>query len=385
MTDSRPIRILHAILPRGGGGLETWLLHVLRHIDRRRFQMDILVPPTNFCDHDEEIRALGSRIIFCPRPRRFWQFARHFRKCLREYGPYDVVHSHLHHFDGFVLRLAAKAGIRGRITHSRFDMRVVDARRPLWRQAYMRLMKHWIARYATVRLAVSNRAGQALFNGGGGKPSWQLNHTSLDLEPFHERVEPTSIRAELGIPEKARVIGHVGRIAEEKNHRFLLEVMAEVARRDPTVYLLLVGDGVLRAEVERDVARRSLPDRVVFAGARLDVPRLMLGAMDVFVFPSHHEGLGRVAVEAQAAGLPCILADTIPSEADLVPSLVRRLPLGEPSTWAGAILEAIAKPGKVSRDEALRIVERSLFNVCKAIESLERVYEEMYAVRVSGA
>jgi glycosyltransferase involved in cell wall biosynthesis len=358
-------------------------MHVLRHIDRRRFQMDVLVPPSDWCDYDEEIRALGSRIIPCPQTRRPLRYAYQFRRSLREHGPYDVVHSHLYHFDGFVLRLAAKAGVRGRITHSRTDRREVDARASLLRRGYLRLMKRWIDRYATERLAVSDRAGQALFNGdGGGKPSWQLIHTSVDLEPFRERVERTLVRAELGIPQEARVIGHVGRFAEPKNHRFLIEILAEVARRDPKTYLLLVGSGALRAEVERDVARRSLQDRVVFAGARRDVPRLMLGAMDVFVFPSHYEGLGRVAVEAQAAGLPCLLADTIPPEADVVPGFVRRLPLADPSTWSGAILEAIGKPREVGGDEALRIVQRSPFNICNAIEALERVYERVHANHV---
>ncbi len=157
--------------------------------------------------------------------------------------------------------------------------------------------------------------------------------------------------------------------------------MAEVARRDPKVYLLLVGNGALRAEVERDVARRSLQDRVVFAGARSDVPRLMLGAVDVFVFPSHFEGLGRVAVESQAAGLPCVLADTIVPEADIVPSLVQRLPLVEPATWAGTIVDAFSKPRAVDRDEALEIVQRSPFNIRNAIETLEGVYERVHARR----
>jgi glycosyltransferase involved in cell wall biosynthesis len=202
----------------------------------------------------------------------------------------------------------------------------------------------------------------------------------MDLEPFRERVERASVRAELGIPQDARVIGHVGRFAEEKNHRFVIEIMAEAARRDPKVYLLLVGDGALRAEVEREVARRALQDRVVFAGSRPDVPRLMLGAMDVFVFPSHYEGLGRVAVEAQAAGLPCVLADIIPPEADVVPGLVRRLPVVDPSTWAGASLEAARKPRPVGGDEALRIVERGPFNLRNALEALERVYERVHDI-----
>jgi glycosyltransferase involved in cell wall biosynthesis len=370
-------------------------MHVLRHIDRQRFQMDFLVSTSEPQDFDEEIRALNSRVIPCPRLRHPLRFACRFRRRMREYSPYyDVVHSHLNYYNGFVLRLAAKAGVGFRIAHSHADMRVAEAtgsllRRSypiLLRRAYPILMKRWIDRYATARLACSYEAGIALFGErGGGRPSWQVLHCGLDFEPFRQRVERTSVRTELGIPEEARVIGHVGRFIEQKNHRFLIEIMAEVARRDPKVYLLLVGDGLLRAEVERDVARRSLQERVVFTGVRADVPRLMLGAMDVFVFPSLYEGNPLVGVEAQAAGLQCLFADTFTSEADLVPGLVRRLPLGDPSVWGGAIRQAINKPRAVDGSEALAIVERSPHDIRKAVEALERVYEGAHATCVQGA
>jgi glycosyltransferase involved in cell wall biosynthesis len=262
---------------------------------------------------------------------------------------------------------------------------VLDVDASLLRRTYRMLMKRWMDRYATERLACSHEAGLDLFEGeGGGRPSWRVLPCGVDLEPFRKPVERTSVRAELGIPEEARVIGHVGRFAEQKNHRFLIEILAEVARCDPKVYLLLVGDGPLRAEVEREVTRRSLQERVVFTGIRADVPRLMLGAMDVFVFPSRYEGLGLAAVEAQAAGLPCVLADTLPPEADLVAGLVRRLPLGDPSVWAGAILEAAHKPRAVGGDQALAAVRRSPFDLRTAVEALQRVYEGARAVPREG-
>ncbi len=104
MPSQKPIRILHVLGGMVRGGIETWLMHMLRNIDRQRFRMDFLTHTEEHCAHDDEVRSLGSRIISCLHPRRPLQYARRFRRVLRQYGPYDVVHSHVHHYSGYVLR-----------------------------------------------------------------------------------------------------------------------------------------------------------------------------------------------------------------------------------------------------------------------------------------
>ena len=142
---------------------------------------------------------------------------------------------------------------------------------------------------------------------------------------------------------------------------------------------MLVGDGPLRLAIEQKVAQVGLADRVVLAGLRLDVPRLMLGAMDVFLFPSLFEGLGLVLIEAQAAGLYCVFSDVVPGEASLVKPLVRRLSLLQPpSVWAEEILAARnAEPG-ITQPEALAFVEQSPFNIRTAVKKLEKFYLDCY-------
>jgi glycosyltransferase involved in cell wall biosynthesis len=160
-----------------------------------------------------------------------------------------------------------------------------------------------------------------------------------------------------------------------KNHSFLVEILSEVAKRIPEAQLLLVGDGPLRPQIEQQAIGLGLADQVVFAGSRSDVARLMLGAMDLFLFPSHYEGLGLVLVEAQAAGLPCLCSDVIPPEADAVRALVRRLSLSQPaSVWAEHVLAARESPLPVGRREALAMVEQSPFSIRRSVQELEAVY-----------
>jgi hypothetical protein len=131
------------------------------------------------------------------------------------------------------------------------------------------------------------------------------------------------------------VVGHVGRFEAQKNHTFLLRVAAEYLKRAPETIFLLVGDGPLRNDIEGEARKLGIAGQICFAGVRKDVPALMRGVMDVFVLPSLFEGLPLVLLEAQAAGLPCMLSDNIAEESDVVPLLIHRESLASSAAcWA---------------------------------------------------
>jgi len=386
LLEQHSIRILHVLYAMNTGGIETWLMQILRHTDRERLQMDFLVHVIYPCAYTEEIRALGSQIILCPHPRQYvrqpWQYDRTFKQLLRQHGSYHIIHAHTAHFNGYVLRLARQAGIPVRIAHSHNDSFYADARDPLHRRLYIAFTKSLISRYATMGLAASDRAAAYLFGGNWQSDRrWQVLYCSLDLTPFRQQIDPVAVRAEFNIPEDAFVIGHVGRFVEQKNPLFLIEIVAEVAKLEPKTYLLLVGNGSLQSEMEAKVQQVGLSDRVIFAGIRSDVPRLMLGAMDVFLFPSLYEGLGLVLIEAQAAGLPCVLSDIVPEEADLIESLMHRMSLSlSASAWAQAVVAARSNQCAIARSDALAIVENSPFNIDIGVKKLVKVYESKVSI-----
>ena len=237
-------------------------------------------------------------------------------------------------------------------------------------------MKHLIISHATVGLAVSRKAAEALFGSTWeADQRWRVLHCGLDLESFRCSVVYNTARTQLGLPEDAFVIGHVGRFVEVKNHGFLIQVLLELVKHEPKTYLLLVGDGPLRSAIEQQVTQAGLVDRVVFAGSRSDVPYLMLSAMDAFLFPSLYEGLGLVLIEAQAAGLACILSDVVPEEADIVKPLVYRLSLLQPAAvWAEAVLATRNVEPVIAPTAALEIVQKSVFNISRSVEQLEQIY-----------
>jgi glycosyltransferase involved in cell wall biosynthesis len=370
------VKILHVVGGMNRAGVETWLMHVLRNIDRKEFKMDFLVHTRDECAYDDEIRGLGSRIIPCMKPSNPWLYAKNLRRILREQGPYDVVHSHVHHYSGYVLRIAAEEGVPVRIAHSHNDTSSVDAKARLPRRSYLRLCEHWIRKHATICLACSQRAAQSLFGRGeDGALQPRVLLYGLDFSPFHESFDREATCAEIGIPANAIVMGHVGRFERQKNHIFMLDAAVEVARRVPNAWLLLVGDGCMRPAVLKRAQDLGIERKVVFAGSRPDVPRLMKGAMDLFLFPSLFEGLGLVGVEAQAAGLPCVFSTVIPAEADVVPNMIKRVSLDDgPAAWAEAAIQSIRPRGGFAESESLHRVEQSPFNIKICVSSLRTLY-----------
>jgi glycosyltransferase involved in cell wall biosynthesis len=375
------VRILHVVRQVNAGGIAVWLMNILRHIDRARYRMDFLLVHDGPAAYADEIRDLGSSITTCLGYHKPWKFARNFAGALRQSGPYDVVHSHLYNYSGFVLKLAAGHGVPVRIGHSHTDTRLKEAHQGRWRQVYRRayldVTRHWLRRYATVGLAVSRGAADALFGADWANDArFRVLPLGLDFKPFSAPYDRAEVRASLGLPADALVIGHVGNYVWHKNHPFLLEIAREILANEQRAGLLLVGHGLIGSDVEKQVRSLGLADRIRIAGARDDVPRLMVGAMDAFLFPSQYEGLGLVLLEAQAAGLPCILTESLPREVDVVPQLVRRLSLqASPATWASVALNA-AQERSVPQRTAFAQIAASDFAIENSVHQLTRIYDQ---------
>jgi glycosyltransferase involved in cell wall biosynthesis len=339
----RRLRVLHLLGSLDRGGIETWLMHVLRRTDRKKFQMDFFVRGKHRGAYEDEIESLGGKIGRSFHHRNPFRFEAELEAFIKDNGPYDILHSHLSEYDGFIMWIAKRLGIKVRISHSHNDTKCVDSAAPLYRRAYLSLGRHLIRRYSTHCLACSKLAALSEFGASWTSSSRvQILHYGIDLEPFNKCSSPNGneLRRYLGLPDGAFVIGHVGRFALQKNHKFLLKIVASMVQKDPAVHLLMVGAGPLLAEVRSLVAQMRLESNVLFLEPRPDIPLLMLEVMDIFLFPSLHEGLGLVLLEAQAAGLPCVASDSIPEEAAVFPGGVNFVSLALPAEqWAETLEE----------------------------------------------
>ena len=372
--NTKSIRILQILHSLKVGGAENWLRYLFRYIDTGKYKIDILVHD-NRNNITKEFIEKGARIIYCPFDKYPWIYARNLTRYLNQYGPYDVIHSHLSSA-GLHLFLAAHVGIPIRIAHCHTNDALELKHGKTIRHVKLKAMQFLTKRYATAGFAVSQQAMNRYGTDWSSDRRWKVFYCGIDLVPFHEETNLKSIRNELGIPRDAFVVGHVGRFDYLKNHSFMLEITNKLLEINPNSRLLLIGNGPLYTEVIERAKQLGISEYVIFAGMRGDVPRLMKGAMDVFVLPSLSEGLPLVLMETQAAGLPAVITDSITEEVDIIKPLINRLSLGDsPDKWCKALISAYQDKEFADNKDPLNTMKKSKFNIKKSSELLMSMYE----------
>lgn len=361
------IRVLQVVTHMNRGGLETMLMNYYRHIDRNQVQFDFLVHRAERADYDDEIESLGGRIYRLPRLNP-WSpsYLKALDSFLGSHTEYQIIHVHQDCLSSVILKAAKEHHIPVRIAHSHSSNQDKD-----WKYPIKLFYRGQIHKYATALFACGQQAGQWMFC---GHPFRILNNAiDANAYAFSPSVR-TNIRLKLGIPNNAYVVGHVGRFSPPKNHSRLLDIFAEIHRRDHRAMLLLVGDDTceLGNEIHKKAKDLGLTNNVIFTGVRSDVNTL-LQAMDVFVFPSNYEGLPVTLVEAQAAGLPCYISDHVPMDCILT-DLVKIVSLSaSPSIWADNILSP-----KADRRNTYAEIVAAGFDIAENTKWLQNYYEEAF-------
>jgi glycosyltransferase involved in cell wall biosynthesis len=372
---SNPIRILEIIGLLERGGVEVWLMEMLRNIDRSAFQIEFLVHVDYPCAFDDEARNLGARILRLKQPKLMpLSYRRKLAGLLRKHGPYDVVHSHVHFRSGFNLQVAARCGVPIRIAHSHGDLRRLHQRAGILRKCYGKLAQRRINQYATLGLASSAFAAASLFGEQWRcDPRWQIFHPGLDFSRFARPIQPESLRKKLGIPNDRHVISHLSRLDPQKNHSFSLRLFQELLKSGMNAHLLIIGGGAMEQSLRAQIAAANLNDRVTMAGDQADVVPF-LALTDCMLFPSMDEGLGIVVLEAQAMGVSTVASDCVPPDVSVLPGMVEFLPLDAPlAQWIAAV-QAKLEQQPLNPTEAVRRMQASDFSVDQCLKKLCGIY-----------
>lgn len=307
----------------------------------------------------DELQQYGEDIYIppCSRVKNPLQYTSWLIKKMR-LKKYAAVHVHGNSGTMFFEMYAAKrAGIPVRICHSHSSScKFMLAHR---------VLKPLMNRIKTVGIACSDKAGDWLFSG-----DYVLLGNGIDITRF--RFDPQirqQYRQELGLKDNF-VVGHIGYMDTEKNHTYLLRVFEELCKVRPDSKLLLIGDGRLRPQVEEQFRQSGLQKNVLALGKRYDAAQLYQ-CMDVFVLPSLYEGLPVSLVEAQTAGLPCVVSAAVTRQVDLVNNMQF---VGIDEDDRGKWVEAILRECSADRISCGEAMEKSAFNIQNCASTLLKLY-----------
>lgn len=309
---SKEIRILHVLGSLNRGGAETMIMNIYRNIDRSKIQFDFIVHTNEKCDYNDEILEYGGKIFNIPRytGKNHFKYKRAWKEFFNSYPEYKVIHGHMRSTAAIYLRIAKQYGLVT-IAHSHSTA----SRGNVVEQIVKKIIQFPIRYRSDYLFACSNKAGKWLFGKNFiKKDNYKVIKNAIDIEKYtFNEVKRNEIRKKLNIQNKF-VVGHVGSFTYPKNHKFLIDVFHEIQKQEEDSVLLLIGDGVLRSQIEEQIKNFGIDNKVIMTGVVSNVNDYMQ-AMDVFVFPSIFEGLGMAVIEAQAAGLQCIVSENIPKEA----------------------------------------------------------------------
>lgn len=361
-----PIRVLQIMGIVNRGGVEAVIMNYYRHLDKSKVQFDFVMHKGSNQNYIDEAISMGGKVYeITPYTKNIFKFTYEIYKIVRD-GNYRIVHSNMNSLSVFPLLAAYFGGATTRILHNH----TTDSNKEGLRTKIKRLLRPFAKVFANQYWACSKLAAEWMYGKEAVlKGQVTIINNAIDLDRFaFSQYRRDQLRKKLGLEGKF-VIGHVGRFVKAKNHEFLIDVFAEVAKQKENVVLLLIGEGPLLEPIKDKVNKLNIAKKVMFLGVRDDVADLY-NIMDIFVLPSFYEGLPVVGVEAQVNGLSVLCSDKVTREV-LLSRLSKLLNLQSGVTsWAETVLE-------LSYD--CRFTEKiDLTSTCFDVRSESKKLEEIY-------
>lgn len=373
--NEKPIRVLQVIGQMNRGGAETMIMNLYRHIDREQVQFDFLVHTKELGLYDDEIRSLGGNIYYVDRfsGKNAVKYYSQCRSFFAQHPEIKVVHGHIGSSAALYLKAAQKEG-KYTVAHSHSAFVKINSFKDWLEDKAFRFVSYPTRYIADQLFGCSTEAGESRFGKRMLKNSKYRNFpNAIALQSFAVNQESRQkIRAELGIREDDVVIGTVGRVTKPKNPEFIYKVFKTCVSSAPDVKCVWVGYGDMSDRILELRRSDGLEDRIIMTGDRSDIPEL-LQAFDAFLFPSLWEGLPVTVIEAQAAGLNCLLSDKISKEVALTDQVHWKSLDESAEEWAAQCLD-LAKEGKENRRSPEEQLRASGYDIDDSAKKLAQFY-----------
>lgn len=362
-----PIKVLY-ITPalNNCGGIESYCMNYYRNMSND-IHIDFATHDIRDENYKKEIENNGGKVYeFYPLGlKTMVKSIKQIKNFFAEHNDYDIVHCNMANAAIFYFYYAEKNGIDIRILHSHQDNYADKFSHKLRNIPLIFLGKQ----YTTVEMACSKKAGDFLFK----NDDYTVVNNGIDLQKYSYNEETRKkVRKDLKLKDNDILLGTVGRLTEQKNQKYLIDVLKLL--NDKKYKLIIIGEGHLDEKLRKKAKELNVENNIIFTGSVNNVEEYMQ-AMDIFLLPSLYEGLGIVNIEAQVSGLPTIVSDNVPQEAKAT-DLVRFVSLNHIENW----IEEIEKTEIVkNRHSYIDEVSKSGFNIKEEAKKLEKIYKELVA------
>lgn len=375
-NDKKQLKILQVVPVLGYGGVEKTVVNYFNSLDTDKYMFDFIShgKPKEYA---KDLEKKGCRIYDIQTIGQigFKGYKRRISESI-DVKSYDIVHIHIGHITGLYAKVFSQLGAKKIICHAH-TTKCVNSKH----QLFMPIFKCMANRYSDFRLSCGIMAGNFCF--GKGKFEFLPNGIDYNLFKNVSQQEVQNLKKELGLDDCPFIVGHIGHFSKPKNHPFIIKLISEYAKIEPSVRFVLVGDGPDKKEIEDLAYRSGVKENTVFLGVRRDIPVLMR-MFDAFILPSFHEGLPVVGIEAQGSGTKCLLSENIDKTLDIGCGLVEFLPLLENcNNWVNALEKIRGNCDKVSFLEIDEAMEKGGYDIASAAEKLEFIYEKVSGNEIS--
>lgn len=357
------------------GGTDTFVVNLCRGLDKQKFDIIVVNPslkPESLI-REAEVLAEGCKILRTSPLAGFKSKLKHFCRLYRilKDEKVDIFHTNVDLFNGPQLFVAWLAGVPMRICHSHNgnQQKALVQGQTMMIRIYQRVMRWMCWIFSNRRLGCSEIAMEFLFQGHNWKHDKYpiVINNGIDLEVYRKQIDIEAKKKDLGLTAKYNIVT-VGRIIPQKNPLFIANSFVELCKLRDDCDFVWVGDGPLKMECEDIFRKNGVLNRVHFLGQRADVNEI-LQCCNLFFMPSSFEGLGIVIIEAQAAGLSCLVSTEVPQEANCGACLYKSLD-DTIENWADTMLRILDEKIKLGVDEPK--IEQ--FSVAHMVSQMEQVF-----------
>lgn len=365
------IKVLHLVSSLSvGSGLMSVIMNYYRYIDRTQVQFGfVYFKDIKEKTYESEIKELGGECFLIERPTIAPWYVHYVNEFMKNHRGYSILHLHELYL-GFIFARSAKKYGKMKVVGHAHTTKYAETTISAARNKLLCFPNKWLL---DSMLACSLDAGRVYFRKGVENGNFHVLKNAIELEKYEYNPAVRDLyRNEFHIEENEFVVGHIGRFSPQKNHIFISGIIKECSKEKRKYRFVLIGDGPLKGEIEELLRTNGIADQVLLLGNREDASKIY-NMMDAFILPSIFEGLGIVAIEAQANGLPCYLSKEIPDEAVVLPTTKKISIHDGEENWKKELLMT----DKIRTKHPMELLTKYGYSIPKEARNLHNIYVDL--------